>query len=254
MRALLWSCCLWLALPALAGEETITVSGRPGVSERFLLLTPATPPAASLILFAGGDGALGLSADGSLRRDANFLVRTRQAWMAQGFAVAVADAPSDHPQGLPGDFRESAEHAADIAAVIDYLRGRAAAPVWLVGTSRGTTSAAAIAIRLPDKVDGVVLTSSIDSGRGSLTGLRLDALRQPALLIHHRRDACRASRFDNLQPVLDSLSAAAARQLLAVDGGKSEGDPCQPWAWHGYNGIEEQVVRQAADWIKAHAR
>ncbi|MFB0826677.1 alpha/beta hydrolase [Chromobacterium violaceum] len=203
-------CCL-LAWPARA-ETLVEIPNRPGVALRFLLLEPPGPPRANLILFAGGEGLLKLSAEGELGAGrGNFLVRTRQGWADMGFRVAVVDAPSDMPRGLLGDFRERAEHAADIAAVSDYLRRGAALPVWLAGTSRGTTSAAAVALNRPDAADGLLLTSSIDAGRGSLAGLPLERLAIPVLMIQHRRDECRASRPGNLGPVLDRLRGRAAR-------------------------------------------
>jgi hypothetical protein len=41
---------------------------------------------------------------------------------------------------------------------------------------------------------------------------------------------------------------------MLLDGGKNEGDPCQPWAWHGYNGIEHRVLGLAGAWMLAHGR
>ena len=78
----------------------------------------------------------------------NFLVRTRQMFVNDGIAVAVIDAPSDR-QSAPylNGFRLSKEHADDARAVIAWLKEQLHVPVWLVGTSRGT-SAAAIAVAL----------------------------------------------------------------------------------------------------------
>ncbi|WP_199103708.1 alpha/beta hydrolase [Aquitalea sp. ASV11] len=239
---------------ALADEQMLTLTTRPGVTQRMLLLEPEGKPQASLILFTGGEGVLRLGDDGQLHAGAgNFLVRTRQQWAAQGFQVAVVDAPSDHPDNLNrGDFRSSAEHAQDIAVVIDTLRQRAAVPVWLVGTSRGTTSAAAVAIRLQDKVDGVVLTSTINRDRGSVADLALPQLTQPVLVVQHLHDQCKVTLYQNVQPVLDGLQSSRSKELLLVDGGVDKGDPCQPWAAHGYNGIEAEVVDKVARWIRQH--
>ncbi|KIA81137.1 hypothetical protein QR66_06390 [Chromobacterium piscinae] len=246
-------CCL-LSLPAWA-ERMIELPTRPGVSLRFLLLEPPGPPRANLILFTGGEGLLKLSTAGELGAGrGNFLVRTRQGWADMGFRVAVVDAPSDMPRGLLGDFRESPEHATDIAAVVDYLRQGAALPVWLAGTSRGTTSAASVALLRPDKADGLLLTSSINAGRGNLSQLPLERLTIPVLMIQHRRDDCRASHAYNLGPVIERLRADAPRELMLLDGGANEGDPCQPWAWHGYNGIESRVLGLAGAWMLAHGR
>jgi nitrile hydratase len=35
------------------------------------------------------------------------------------------------------------------------------------------------------------------------------------------------------------------------DGGPPKGDPCDPWGYHGYPGIESRVVIRITDWIKA---
>ncbi|WP_434631024.1 alpha/beta hydrolase [Chromobacterium sp. CV08] len=254
MRATLLLLCCLAALPA-QGEELIEIPTRPGVSLRFLLLEPPGPARANLVLLAGGEGLLKLSAGGEMGAGrGNFLVRTRQDWADMGFRVAVVDAPSDMPRGLLGDFRESPEHAADVAAVSGYLRRGAALPVWLAGTSRGTTSAAAVALNRPDAADGLLLTSSIDAGRGNLAHLPLERLTIPVLMIQHRRDECRASRPGNLGPVVDRLRADAPRELMLLDGGKNDGDPCQPWAWHGYNGIENRVLDLAGRWMLAHDR
>ena len=60
--------------------------------------------------------------------------------------VAVVDAPSDRQRGMNAIFRMSRAHAADIAAVADYLKKQSDVPVWLVGTSMGSFSAAGGAI------------------------------------------------------------------------------------------------------------
>ncbi|NWK77540.1 alpha/beta hydrolase [Aquitalea sp. LB_tupeE] len=250
LTALLLFCCG----AAQAQEQMLTLETRPSVTLRLLLLEPHGKPQASLILFTGGEGMLRLGDDGRLHAGAgNFLVRTRQQWAAQGFQVAVVDAPSDHPDNLNrADFRMSAEHAQDIAVVIDTLRQRAAVPVWLVGTSRGTTSAAAVAIRLQGKVDGVVLTSTINRDRGSVADLALPQLTQPVLVVQHLHDQCKVTLYQNVQPVMDGLQSSRSKEMLLVDGGVDKGDPCQPWAAHGYNGIESEVVEKVARWIHQH--
>ncbi|WP_036666484.1 alpha/beta hydrolase [Paludibacterium yongneupense] len=245
--------CLLLLLAGSARAApvsgVVTLPTRPGVTQRFLLLTPSQPAVASVVLFAGGDGHIGIGDDGRLERGGNFLVRTREAWAQQGFLVAVPDTPSDQ-DGI-ATFRESAEHATDIAAVVDFLRQRADVPVWLVGTSRGTTSAAAAGIRLQSRIAGVVLTSTVARGRGNVAGLELGRLARPVLLMYHRDDSCKATPPAGAEEIVRALSAAPVKARIAEEGGISRGEPCEAFAYHGYNGIEERVVRDAADWIKA---
>lgn len=96
------------------GGELREIAARPGVTQRFILVKPAGDPVASVILFAGGHGRLALSDAGITELAGNFLVRNRARFAAEGFLVAVLDAPSDHPGGL-GAFRASEDHARDVA-------------------------------------------------------------------------------------------------------------------------------------------
>ena len=83
-------------VPASALDEKIlTIPSRPGVTESFVLIRPAEAPVASVILFMGGRGALGLSRGPLGPRNTNFLVRTRQRFAERGLLVAVVDVPSD---------------------------------------------------------------------------------------------------------------------------------------------------------------
>jgi hypothetical protein len=116
-----------------------------GIQQQIILIMPDKPMAA-VILFAGGHGALGLKDPSEMKWRGNFLVRSRHRFADHGFMVAVIDAPSDHPEGMSDLFRMSRAHADDIDSVALYLKSQADIPVWLVGTSAGTFSAAGGAI------------------------------------------------------------------------------------------------------------
>ena len=147
-------------------ERLVTLETRTGVTQKYILITPQKPVAA-VILFAGGTGNLDLpGASGwpvSGWDQSNFLVRSRDDFAAHGFAVAVVDAPSDRKEriGMLGGFRNSAKHVTDIDAVTAHLERTVRVPVWLIGTSRGTESAAYVAIHAKEKVAGLVLMSSM---------------------------------------------------------------------------------------------
>lgn len=66
----------------------------------------------------------------------------------RGLIVATIDAPSDRQINpyLAG-YRQRREHVEDIKAVIADIRQQANMPVWLIGTSRGTQSAAYIGLQ-----------------------------------------------------------------------------------------------------------
>ena len=235
----------------------VDVPTRPGVTQRFLYLAPPHPQKA-VILFAGGQGGLRIGDDGRLGGGSgNFLVRSRELFASHGLAVLVVDAPSDRqqPPFLAG-FRQTPEHVTDIRAVIAWAR-RSGLPVWLVGTSRGTQSAAHVAVALAGTdagPDGLVLTSTILTDRHgrAVPEMALQRLTIPVLVVHHEHDGCRLCPYSAVPQLMDRLAAARTKELISIDGGASRGDPCQAFAYHGYNGIEQQVVARIADWINAH--
>ena len=245
------------ALNAAAQESprTVDIPTRPGVTQRLLVLL-APDAKATVILYPGGHGGLQLFPNGSMKwGENNFLVRSRQLFVDQGFNVLVVDAPSDRqaPPYLQG-LRQRPEHAADARAVIAWARLNLPKPVWLIGTSRGTQSVAYLATELAaaDGPDGVVLTSTIvadDKGR-PVPAMPLGKVRVPVLLVHHEQDGCEHCPFSAVPPVLDKLSNAPRKQLLALNGGQSKGDPCEALSYHGFNGIEQSVVQQIAGWIR----
>jgi len=245
------------AARAGVAQRVVDIPTRPGVTQRIVLLSPENPKAA-VVLFPGGHGGLRISQDGRFNwGEGNFVVRTREMFATQGLLVAVVDAPSDR-QSPPylGGFRQTPEHVADIKAVIAWLKQQSRVPVWLVGTSRGTQSAAFIATQLPPAdggPDGLVLTSTIltDNKGRPVPDMRLDKIVVPVLVVHHRHDGCKNCAYSELPRLMDKLSAAPRKELITVDGGQDRGDPCGPYAHHGYNGIEKDVVARIARWIEA---
>jgi hypothetical protein len=253
------SLLLVMATPPAFAELTqrvVDIPTRPGVTQRFLLLSPAQPKAA-VILLAGGHGGLQITASGGFGWGAgNFLVRSRELFASQDLAVAVLDAPSDRqrPPYLAG-FRQTAEHAADVKAVIAWLRAGSKVPVWLVGTSRGTQSAAYVATALDrqDGPDGLVLTATIltDAKGIAVPRLPLEKLAIPVLVVHHEQDGCDKCRYSDMPALMQKLDGLAHKQLVSLRGGRNEGDPCEARAYHGFNGVEREVVEQIAAWIAA---
>lgn len=253
---------LWFAATAAAGsEQLVTLDTRPGVQQKFLLLTPDKPVAA-VILFPGGNGVveLGGSADhpevGRALRS-NFLVRTRAAFAANGLLTAVVDAPSDRQgeRGMLGGFRAGAAHCEDIAAVVRHLKGLAPVPVWLVGTSRGTESAANCAIRLKDAVNGLVLTSTMTRANAQGThvpAMDLAAIRVPVLVLAHEADGCEHTPARDAPELAQKFVNAPRKEVKTLSGGDPpKAKPCQAMTPHGFLGVEKQAVGAVVRFIKS---
>jgi len=242
----------------------VSVQTPRGAKQAFILIKPAQPKAA-VILFAGGHGRLGLKSTSSMAWGAqNFLVRTRDQFAAQGFMVAVVDAPSDRQseRGMNAEFRMGAGHAGDIGAVVDYLKKQAPVPVWLVGTSMGTFSAAGGAIVLKN-LGGIVLTSTITRAKSNwniagshpngVASMRLSAVSVPTLIVSHRKDGCDITPAADAPKLTRALGKAKKVDVVLVDGGSPpRSDPCQASSQHGFLGIETQVVGRIAQFINAN--
>ncbi len=239
----------------------VTLPVRGGAQLQYVLAGPEAPHAArgALVLLAGGDGVLDLDAQGCPRLlKGNSLVRSSPLFRAAGWATAMVDAPSDHRQedGLAA-FRASAAHADDLGRVIADLRRRGHSPVWVIGTSRGSISAANASARLrgAEAPDGMVLTSLLTvgttAGRKPWTAqtvfdLPLEAIAIPALLVGHALDRCMRSPADAM-PRVEARITSARRQVVVVAGGAGTEGPrgpeaCEGRSPHGFQGQEAELV------------
>ena len=241
--------------------ELVTLKSRSGIDQNFILIKPDNP-VASVILFAGGKGALNLSSFfGSPTINwgrNNFLVRTRDMFAKHGFLVAVVDAPSDHKtkRGMLGGFRNSMDHVEDIDHVIKYLREKADVPIWLVGTSRGTESVANIAINSKQYPAGLVLTSSmsVPNSKGTVvTEMDLEHITIPTLVVANTEDGCPKTPPEGAEQIARMLINAKKVEVKMFSGGDSPiSKPCKAMSYHGFLGIEDNVVDFISGFIKSN--
>jgi hypothetical protein len=247
-----------------ADVRLVSIATPRGAKQAFILTKP-DKPVASVMLFAGGHGALGLKDKTSMRWGAgNFLVRTRGLFAAHNLMVAVVDAPSDQQRGMNAVFRMSSAHADDIGAVADYLKTQAPVPVWLVGTSMGTFSAARGAAGAKS-VDGLVLTSTVTramphwkiaaSHRDGVASMPLQGIAVPTLIVSHERDGCKASPAADAPKLRARLTKARPVEVVILAGGSPpQSDPCEAKSQHGYLGIEGKAVDTIAGFILANSK
>ena len=248
----------------------VEVEVRPGVTVKYLALSPKPKARAAVILFAGGNGLLNLQPNGSIGTNLsrNFLVRSRGKFVQQNLFVAVVDTPNQVK--IDGNVRLSAQYAEDMSRVIADVRTRSGASrVWLVGTSAGTISAASIAARLPRmtptgtdnerRPDGIVLTATQTTVVKGLCGrtvfnAQLAAVNVPAFLAHHAEDGCKCSPAKSAAKVLAALTGALDKGNQIFSGGlpPKSPDPCMAMTPHGFLGIEDTVVATVAEFIRGH--
>ena len=251
------------ATPAAAADtKVVTLSVRGGkAQQRILLVRPDGPPKASVVLYPGGAGDIRIRDDGSIRFKGNFLVRTRQHFAAEGFLVAVADRPSDWAGADEDLFRLTPAHAEDAAAIAGVLRQEANVPVWFIGTSRGSISAANVASRLGrDRIAGVVLTSSVvhpgKKAKSTVTDADLAGVAVPVLILGHGGDDCPSTLWPDQEALAGRFKSSPSVEAIRIDGGHpgNLSEPCGPFSHHGFIDQEQAVVQRIAAWIRAHTR
>jgi hypothetical protein len=224
-QAISWLLFHLIAFPAAAlSEEAVSISD--GLYGRALLDKPSAPHA-SVILVPGGDGVMGINPDGSFSRlRGNQLVRTRQAYVARDIATLTID------------------RDADIAAAIVYMR-KIAAPVVLVGTSNGTRRVAS-AIARGVRPDATVLTSGLLQTVQYTIG---SPERLPrTLVVHHRNDQCRGTPPYAVEPFKQWGGARVT--VVWLEGGPGGEPVCEARSYHGFQGIDGQVVATVAQFVQ----
>lgn len=266
-------CVLALALPAAALAdcgERITLATHGGTQMPYAWSQPreGVPLRGAVVLLAGGDGQLKLDAQGCAKAlSGNFLVRSAGRFRDAGYATAVVDVPSDHQGGDGlGGFRADEAHAEDLGRVVADLRRRAKGPVWVIGTSRGSISAANVASRATGEAapDGVVLSSSVTDGAigrkpwaaQTVFDLPLAALKVPALVIGHVHDQCVRSPPAQMPRLLAQLGSAR-KQLVVVEGGEAPAGQatlaaCEGRSPHGFAGQEAATVDTIVRFMQAN--
>ena len=240
--------------PAAAQRATADLPLAGGGSERVLFAGPSNP-AAILVMLRGGEGIVDIANDAAGGRGAgNFLVRTLPLWLGQGFAVAILGSPNG--ASLLGQ-RHAPAYADAIGRAVDFARTRANAPVWLVGTSQGSTAAANGAAHLPGRISGLVLTSSVTRSNASgETVFDSDpgAIAVPTLIVANEGDGCASTPPADAAAIAQAIPRAPRKEVVLVQSSDSRSPPCEAMSPHGFLGIEAQVVQRIGDWIRAAPR
>jgi predicted esterase len=240
-----------------SAQEIVTLATRNGVTQSYFLTSRPKNLQAIAILFPGSGGSINLRTENGQAKfnQGNFLVRSRVEFVKRGVIAAIIDAPSDQQGGwgMSDEFRLGEQHFADISAVIEDLGKRfSGASLFLVGTSRGTISAASLGARLGERVTGVVLTSSMfrpaprkskEPGPG-LSKFEFATVKVPLLFVHHVSDQCESTQYS------DAARLAEKYPLISVFGGSPpQSGPCDAFSQHGYLGKESETVEQIVNWM-----
>ena len=247
-------------VPLAHAQEVVTLPTRAGVTQSYFLARAPKSPQTVAVLFPGDVGLIHLRKEGGQIKfdQGNFVVRARAEFVKRGVVAAIVDAPSDRQSGLfttgmSDDFRFSEKHSTDIAAVLADLHKRfPGVPLFLIGTSRGTVSAAPLAVKFSQQISGVVLTSTCFRQTGTrttnvgpcLSGFDFKTIKVPLLFVHHLSDGC------VITPYEDAERLSKDYPLVTVSGGLApKSDECEPLSAHGFYGRESATIEEIVNWM-----
>jgi hypothetical protein len=243
----------------IAGSDTTqtgTVIDLPltgGGQQRALYARPKTQRG-TLVMLPGGAGDVGIDDDGDLAHGKNFVVRTRDLWLAHGYAVLIPDAIGG--ENMRGQ-RSSAAYAQVVRDLVGFVHKDAAGPIFLLGTSQGSIAAMNGAAHLSrGELAGVILTESVS--RKSKSGETVfdaapDHVTAPALIVANRDSACRVAPAEDAPRIAAAMTGAPEVKILYVQGGVTRSRDCGSESPHGYFGIERAVVDAIAAWLDTHS-
>lgn len=183
----------------------------------------------------------------------NFLIRSAKLFAAHPFNIVLVGRATDVSE-LDGATRIGEDHDLDNRAIFRAIKLKSNVPIWLAGTSMGTISATAAAIRDGGQnVAGIVLTSSVTAYRikGAVPTQALDKIKVPVLVVHHEQDTCKVCTPYEAKTIADDLKNAPIKKTVFISGGADPtGDPCQAMHFHGFIGKEKEVVDLIAAWVR----
>lgn len=216
---------------ACAGDELVTVRTPDGTNVSYILTTNSPQTIAyAVILMPGGSGQLNPHLESGrliFAFSGNFLIRSRALFADRQFVAASTNATN------------SADRILAIAGNLEERYGKI--QIYVVGTSRSTESTMSLSTSIDGKVVGFVHSSPMNA----INGLDTRGAASRHLIVLHRLDACRVTS--------PSAGQAAATknglEAIVMEGGKSTGDDCQPYAHHGFYGIERETVDRIKAWI-----
>lgn len=209
------------------------------------LLVPAENSRAVVLLFPGGGGMMHLRDDGSTRNRHTF-VRSINLWAQYHIDAVLVDTPYDLGDLKRGDLRSGQDHLDRVAQVLSYYKEKTGLPVWIFGHSMGTSTATNFVNQENEgsnKLAGVIIAGTIRTASVNT------AVKEPVMAIHHTQDSCLGSLPENSARIINGRPKSLTSRLEMIDGGITEGNVCDSFAYHGFNQTEPEFIQRAAQFI-----
>lgn len=242
LRAYLVVALCFISFPVTA--QVFDVAHHDEASTRTLLV-PVSKPRAVVLLFPGGGGRAAISDEGAVKSRHTF-VRSLNLWSQYQIDAVLVDTPYDLGDLRRDNLRERQDHMDRVGEVVSYYKNKTRLPIWIFGHSMGTSTATYFANQSSDQskqLAGIIIAGTIRTA--SLN----DSFTLPVLGIHHLEDACLGTPVSATKRIIDGRQAKFISRLEMIEGGVSEGNVCESFAYHGFNQTEPELIKRVAQFI-----
>ena len=207
------------------------------------LLVGVPNPRAVVLLFPGGGGMPVIYDNGSVRSKHTF-VRSMDLWAQYQINAVLVDSPYDLGDLRRGDRRDRSDHLARVSEVVEFYKKKFNLPVWIFGHSMGTSTATYFANQVKTKsLAGIIIAGTVRTASLS------DDVKFPVLAIHHMNDQCAGTPPSASENIISARPKNTIARLEIIEGGVSDGNVCESFAYHGFNQTEPEFVKRAAQFI-----
>jgi len=184
----------------------------------------------------------------NIQQGGSFVVRERLRLLDNEVATLVIDCRSDFSTSCDDGYQMSEQRFTDIRPLIDLVKSSLPSikQVWVLSTSRGYFTSAAITKYSSNYFAGVVHTAGVVD----MVVKYPEAINKsstPQFFVHHADDPCNITRYATAKNVAAQIEAP----LITVYGGSGYfGGACQAHTQHGFKGMEDKVMASISKIIK----
>ena len=232
---------------------TVDTSNRSKQSGVISRLSSATEPSFLVVIIPGSPvlaraNANFFTSQINIQQGGSFVVRERLRLLDNEIATLVIDCRSDFSTACDDGYQMSEQRYTDIRPLIDLVKSSLPSikQVWVLSTSRGYFTSAAITKYSNNYFAGVVHTAGVvDLVGRNPEGITKTAT--PQFFVHHADDPCNITRYSTAKNVAAHIEAP----LITVYGGSGYfGGACQAHTQHGFKGMEDKVMASISKIIK----
>jgi hypothetical protein len=229
--------------------ETINGSKQSGVIS---YLSNATAPSVLVAIIPGhpvlAKASVNFTGKVMIQQDGSFVVRERLRLLDQDIATLVIDCRSDFWTACDDGYQMTEQRFKDIRPLMDLAKGNfpSIKQVWILSTSRGYFTSAAISKYSSDYFAGVIHTAGV----ADMVIKYPDAITKtatPQFFVHHADDPCKLTQYSTAKYIAEKVEAP----MITVFGGSGYyGGACQAHTQHGFKGMEDKVMASISKIIK----